>query len=95
MPANTVIIYSPRRLTPTERSILAYVLDHEGEACSKEELAAILGRSKVTVSKSISRLRADGLLLSEPCYDENGAQLANAYRLAPSGASAVSRVSTR
>lgn len=91
MSGNTVIIYSPRGLTPTERSILAYVLDHEGEACSKEELAAILGRSKVTVSKSISRLRADGLLLSEPCYDENGAQLANAYRLAATGTPLVAQ----
>lgn len=50
-----------------------------------------LGRSKVTVSKSISRLRADGLLLSEPTYDENGAQLANCYRLAASGSPLVAQ----
>lgn len=85
MSGNTVIIYSPRRLTPTERRILAYVLDHEGEPCSKENLAAALGRSKVTVSRSISRLRAEGLIISEPCYDEHGAQLANAYRLSATG----------
>ena len=91
MSESRVIIYSPRRLTPTERQILSYVADHEGSPRSKEALAMALGRSKVTVSKSISRLRADGLLLSEPTYDENGAQLANCYRLAASGSPLVAQ----
>lgn len=89
--ANKVIIYSPRRLTPTERNILAYVSDHEGQPCTKTELACALGRARGTVDRSISRLRADGLILCEPTYDENGAQLANCYRLSASGSPLVAQ----
>lgn len=77
-----VIVYSPRKLTPTERRILAYVSDHEGKPFTKGELANALGRSRGTIDRSITRLRADGLIACEPTYDEHGAQLANVYRIA-------------
>lgn len=76
---------SPRRLTPTERRIIAYVAGHEGQRCSKAQIAQELGRNVKTVDRLVSRLRAEGLLVSEPCWGENGGQLANTYRLARLG----------
>lgn len=89
--ANKVIIYSPRRLTPTERSIITYISEHEGQPCTKTELADSLGRARGTIDRSISRLRADGLIVCEPTYDEHGAQRANAYRLASGGTPLVAQ----
>ena len=76
------IFFAPRRLTPTERRILLYVACHNGKACSKGEIAQELGRNKKTVDRLVARLRADGLLESEPVWDENGGQRANMHRLA-------------
>lgn len=73
---------SLRRLTPTERRIIAYVAAHEGQPCPKAQIADALGRNRKTVDRLVSRLRAEGLLVSEPAWGENGAQLANSYRLA-------------
>lgn len=72
----------PRRLTPTERRIIAYVAAHEGQPCPKAQIADALGRNRKTVDRLVSRLRSEGLLVSEPTWAENGAQLANSYRLA-------------
>lgn len=80
--AQQVIIYAPRRLTPTERGVLSYVSHHEGAACTKDALASALGRSKISVDRAVSRLRSEGMLIAEPSYDENGGQRANVYRLA-------------
>lgn len=74
-----------RRLTPTERRIIEYVAEHEGQSCPKAQIATALGRNRKTVDRLVSRLRAEGLLVSEPAWSENGAQLANSYRLARSG----------
>ena len=86
------IFFSPRRLTPTERRILLYVARHNGKACSKGEIAQELGRNKKTVDRLVARLRADGLLESEPVWDENGGQRANVYRLAHGGGGLVVQV---
>ena len=74
-----------RRLTPTERRIIAYVAEREGRPCSKAEIATALGRNRKTVDRLVSRLRTEGMLVSEPSWGENGGQLANTYRLARSG----------
>lgn len=71
-----------RRLTPTERRIIAYISEREGFPCTKGEIAAALGRNRKTIDRLVSHLRADGLLVSEPAWAENGGQLANSYRLA-------------
>ena len=70
-----------RRLTPTERAILAYLAEREGQPCTKAKIAEELGRSKKTISRLVSQLRADGLIVSQPTWAENGGQLANTYRL--------------
>lgn len=51
-----------------------------------------LGRNKKTVDRLVARLRADGLLESEPVWDENGGQRANVYRLAHGGGGLVVQV---
>ncbi len=68
-------------LTPTERRILAFVIEHEGERCSKALIAERLGRNQKTVDRLIARLRKEGYLEVEPVWGENGGQLANSYRL--------------
>ena len=80
---------APRRLTKTERQILRYVAEHEGESCTKGELAASLGRNKKTVDRLVSKLKADGMLVVDYVWGENGGQLANVYRLAPEDSSLV------
>ena len=72
----------PRRLTPTERRIIAYVAANEGKPCSKAKIAENLGRNVKTVNRLVSRLRDEGILVCEYLWAENGAQLANSYRLA-------------
>lgn len=84
-PSSSRIRYTakgPVRLTPTEAQILAFIERHEGHPISKAQLAAALGRNEKTISRLLSRLRGYRLLVSEPAYAENGAQLANSYRLA-------------
>lgn len=87
-----VIIYAPRRLTPTERKILLYVSHHNGEAFAKGDLAEELGRNKKTVDRLIARLRSEGLLVSEPVWDEHGGQRANVYRIASGEGQLVAQV---
>lgn len=70
-----------RRLTPTETAILAMVGQHEGEPCSKAEIARELGRNQKTIDRLIAGLSKDGLLVVEHAWGKNGAQLANTYRL--------------
>ena len=72
----------PRKLTPTERRIIAYVAEHEGQPCTKAQIASELGRNVKTVDRLVSRLRAEGLLVCTYTWGDNGAQLANTYRLA-------------
>lgn len=87
-PAYMRICFTPNgpvRLTPTEMQILSFVQRHEGRPCSKSQIAAALGRNEKTVSRLISRLRQYQILVSEPSYADNGAQLANLYRLASPG----------
>lgn len=68
-------------LTPTERKILSFVKRHEGRPCSKAQMAASLDRSQKTIDRLVSSLRAKGLLVSEPVFDEHGGQRANSYRV--------------
>lgn len=73
---------SVRRLTGTERSILEFIRRHEGRPCSKEQLAAGVGRSVKTIDRCVFRLKREGHIAVEPQYTATGRQLANAYRLA-------------
>lgn len=70
------------RLTPTERKILEYVIEHEGKPCSKAQIAEALGRNQKTIDRLVANLRHEGLLVVEHAWGENGGQLANTYRLA-------------
>ena len=72
----------PRRLTPTERRIIAFVAAHEGQPCAKAQIAESLGRNVKTVDRLVSRLRSEGVLVCEYMWSDSGAQLANSYRLA-------------
>ena len=72
----------PVRLTTTEVQILTFVGRNEGRACSKSQIASAIGRNEKTVSRLISRLRQYQVLEAQPSFAENGAQLANVYRLA-------------
>lgn len=67
----------PVRLTPTEARIVEFI----GRPCSKAQIAAALGRNEKTVGRLLSHMRREGILVSEPIYADNGAQLANAYRM--------------
>ena len=82
----TEIVAAPspaeKRFTPTERRIIAYVAAHEGQPCTKAQIASTLGRNVKTVDRLVSRLRAEGVLVSTYMWGDNGAQLANTYRLA-------------
>ncbi|MBM6774487.1 MarR family transcriptional regulator [Olsenella profusa] len=73
---------APKRLTPTERRILLYVAEREGKSCSKAEMAEALGRNRKTIDRLVAHLREEGLIVSKPVWDKNGAQLPNSYRLA-------------
>lgn len=90
--ASKMIIYAPRKLTPTDRGILAYISEHQGQPCSKTKIADHLGRNRGTVDRLISRLRADGLIVCKPTYDENGGQRANTYYLPSKDAPLVAQV---
>ena len=48
----------------------------------QERHRRVLGRNVKTIDRLASALRADGLLVVEPRWAENGGQLANCYRLA-------------
>lgn len=69
----------PVRLTPTEAKIIEFIERHAGRPCSKAKIALALGRNEKTVDRLLSRMRREGIVLSEPVHAENGAQLANVY----------------
>lgn len=69
----------PVRLTPTEAQIIEFIERHAGRPCSKAKIALALGRNEKTVDRMLSRMRREGIVLSEPVHAENGAQLANVY----------------
>lgn len=71
----------PIRLTPTEMQIVNFIQRHEGHPCSKAQIAAALGRNEKTVDRLLSHLRRNNLVVAETVHAENGAQLANLYRL--------------
>lgn len=84
VPARQRIRYTPNgpvRLTPTEMRIINFIQRHEGHPCSKAQIAAALGRNEKTVDRLLSRMRRNGLVISEAVHAANGAQLANLYRL--------------
>ena len=81
MPAKKKVVSPTRRLTKTEIAILGFVGQHEGEGCSKAQIASELGRNQKTIDRLVSALRADGLLVVETRWAESGGQLANSYRL--------------
>ena len=54
----------------------------KAKGLTQEQLAERLGRNVKTIDRLASALRADGLLVVEPRWAENGGQLANCYRLA-------------
>ena len=80
-PAPAVRIISPRRLTATEKRILVYLVEHEGEACTKARIAEAVACNRKTVDRLVSHLREDGFISVEPTYDARGSQLANVYRV--------------
>ncbi|MBM6676276.1 winged helix-turn-helix domain-containing protein [Olsenella uli] len=71
----------PIRLTPSELQIIKFLERHEGHPCSKAQIAAAIGRNEKTVNRLLSRMRRDQLVISQAVHSENGAQLANVYRL--------------
>ena len=71
----------PVRLTPSEMQIIKFIERHEGYPYSKAQIAAAIGRNEKTVDRLPSRMRRDGLVLSQAVHSDNGAQLANVYRL--------------
>lgn len=71
----------PVRLTPSEMQIIKFIERHEGYPCSKAQIAAAIGRNEKTVDRLLSRMRRDSLVVSQAVHSDNGAQLANVYRL--------------
>lgn len=69
------------RLTPTQMQILSFLAKHEGNPCSKSQIAAAIGRNEKTVDRLLSQMRRNGIVISEPMHSSNGAQLPNVYRL--------------
>lgn len=72
---------APLRLTPTERRILSYVVEHEGDPCSKAKLAVVLGRNQKTIGRLVAHLRKKGYLVVERTWAADVGQGANVYRL--------------
>lgn len=70
-------------LTPTELAMIRVIEELDGGAISRAELARRLHRNTKVISRLISNLRREGILESVPVYQENGAQLANRYRISP------------
>ena len=62
-----------------------YLAEREGKPCTKAEIAEALGRNRKTIDRLISQLRAEGLLVSQAMWSEDGGQLANIYRLGREG----------
>lgn len=71
--------------TPTARSIVAFLSEHEGEPVTKATIAAELGRCEKTIDRLAAKLRDSGWIAVEEHWNENGAQLANTYRVLREG----------
>lgn len=72
-----------RRLTPSQRHILAHIKasGEEGCFCSKATIADNLAYSLKTVDRAVARLRKEGFITAEARYSDTGAQLPNVYRI--------------
>ena len=57
----------------------------ESVSFSKTDLARRLGCSDRTLDRALTRLRREGLIISEPTYGPSGAQLGNVYRATEEG----------
>lgn len=71
--------------TPTARSIVMFLSEHEGEPVTKATIAAELGRCEKTIDRLAAKLRDNGWIAVEEHWNENGAQLANTYRVLREG----------
>lgn len=73
-------------LTPSQQRILGYIAAQTaiagGAQCTKRGMSEMLGCDVKTVDRAIAHLRREGVIEVEPCYLENGGQLANTYRIA-------------
>lgn len=58
-----------------------YIAEHEGEPCTKAQLAEALGRNKKTIDRLVAHLKEEGLVTSKAQWGMGGQQLANAYYL--------------
>lgn len=72
----------PLRLIPTELLIMQFIERHAARPVSKAQIAAALWRNEKTVDRLLSRMRKNGVVVSEPVFAANGAQLASTYRVA-------------
>ena len=66
----------------------------ESVTFSKTDLARRLGCCERTLDRAVTRLRHDGLIVSEAAFAPSGAQLGNVYRATPEGI-ALARTFTR
>lgn len=75
----------PDHLTPTQRRILAFIVEEQTTAGSvaltKREIAAHLKKSEKTVDRLIADLRHRKLVDSAPRFTSAGGQVANAYKV--------------
>lgn len=74
-----------RRFTKTEEGLIKIIASETvlsgGLWCTKRELAERLGCHVNTVRSGIADLRRRGVIVAEPRYDDNGAQVASVYRI--------------
>ncbi len=69
------------RPTPTARSIVRFLSEHEGEPVTKATIAVELGRCEKTIDRLVAKLRDNGWIAVDEHWNENGAQLPNTYRV--------------
>ena len=72
----------PLRLTPTELLIMQFIERHAARPVSKAQIAAALGRNEKTVDRLLSRMRKNGVVVSEPVFAANGAHRVRRGRVA-------------
>lgn len=74
------------KLSTSASRLLAFFKKHVGNdglaIYTKHELALLLGTSEKTITRSIQKLLRAQAISVVPRYDEDGGQLANAYRVA-------------
>ncbi len=73
------------RLSTSTSRLLVFLKKHVGNdglaIYAKHELALLLGTSEKTITRSIQKLLRAKAIVVVPRYDEDGGQLANAYRV--------------